>query len=155
MVRIVDFAPGYAADFERLNREWLERYFHIEPIDARVLRDPQVEIVAHGGVVLFAVAKDQAVVGTCALKYHGDGVYELTKMAVTAAAQGGGIGRALLEAAIARYRSLGGVRLYLETHDSLVPAIALYEWGGFRHAARPGGPSVYERANVYMEFMGD
>lgn len=154
MVRIVDFTPEYAADFERLNTEWLERYFHVEPIDARVLADPEGEIVDRGGVVLFALTA-QGVLGTCALKAHGDGVYELTKMAVTATARGGGLGRALLEAAVDRYRSLGGSRLFLDTHDSLGPAIALYESGGFRHAPRPGGPSPYERSNVYMEYVAE
>ncbi len=153
MLDIVDYRPELQPDFARLNIEWLERYFRVEPIDAEVLGDPDGRIIRGGGAILFARTSD-GVVGTCALKHHGDDVYELTKMAVTARAQGGGIGRALIAAAIDRFRSLGGRRLYLETHDSLAPAIGLYVSIGFEHAPRPDGPSVYERSNVYMVYRG-
>ena len=148
-VEIVDYAPAFGDAFGRLNREWLERYFRVEPIDERVLSAPETEILGHGGLILYAVAGDEAV-GTVALKYHGDGVFELTKMAVTAAWQGHGIGRRLMEAAIDRYRAAGGSCLYLESHSSLAPALALYESAGFCHTPRPQ-PSDYERSDVYME----
>ena len=81
------------------------------------------------------------------------GRYELTKMAVTTAAQGLGAGRRLGEAVIDRYRALGGTSLYLESHSSLAPALALYESLGFRHSPRPA-PSEYARSDVYMEYRG-
>ena len=151
-LEIVDFEPGLAADFERLNREWLEALFTVEPIDARVLGDPQRYVIDPGGHILFARAGG-VVVGTVALKHEGQGRYELTKMAVTAAAQGLGAGRRLGEAVIDRYRELGGSSLYLESHSSLAPALALYESLGFRHSPRPA-PSEYARSNVYMEYRG-
>ena len=150
-VRILPYRAALAPDFERLNVEWLERYFEVEPIDREVLGNPQAHIIDAGGDILFA-ALDDAVVGTCALLHHGDGRYELTKMAVTGAAQGRGIGRRLLDAALARFGELGGKRLFLESHSSLTIAVRLYELAGFVHRPRPF-ESKYARADVYMEWL--
>lgn len=103
-----------------------------------------------GGSILFAQSGKE-IVGTVALKHHGNGCYELTKMAVTARFQGAGIGRLLLRAAIRRFEELRGTKLYLESHSSLTTALALYEAAGFTHAARPA-PSEYERSDVYMVY---
>lgn len=151
-VEILDFAPCYATAFEQLNREWLERSFRVEAIDELVLSDPQGGIIAHGGAILFARIAAE-IVGTVALKHHGERVFELTKMAVTPAARGRGIGHALLAAAIDRYAALAGVTLYLESHSSLATAIRLYENAGFVHVAPPA-PSEYARADVYMIYRG-
>ncbi len=106
-LRIVPFEPALRSHFGRLNREWLERHFKVEPIDAEVLDHPEQRILDGGGCILFALRGD-AVVGTCALLQESPGVYELTKMAVTSAEQGGGIGRQLLDAVIAEFRRIGG-----------------------------------------------
>ncbi len=151
-LEIIDFRPEYAAAFRDLNTEWLERHFFMEPIDVQILANPAGEIIEHGGAILFA-RKAGEIVGTVALKHHGAGVFELTKMAVTASAQGAGIGRTLLVAALDRYRSSGGARLYLESHSSLAPALHLYESLGFRYRPEPR-PSPYRRADVYMQFEG-
>jgi ribosomal protein S18 acetylase RimI-like enzyme len=147
---ILDFEPALAPAFRALNTEWLERWFAVEPIDARVLGDPQGEIIDHGGAILFARV-GELIVGTVALKHHGGGVFELTKMAVTARFQGAGIGRRLLEAALGRFQARAGKRLFLESHSSLAPALRLYESQGFRHAPRPG-PSDYQRSDIYMVY---
>ncbi len=149
---ILTWDPQYAADFERLNIEWLERYFYVEDVDRVVLADPAAQIINHGGEVLFAKAGAE-IIGTVALKHHGKKRYELTKMAVTSCWQGKGLGRLLAEAALISYKARAGQYLYLESHSSLGPALALYESIGFRPVARPGGPSIYERANVYMAYM--
>ncbi|MDJ0761102.1 MAG: GNAT family N-acetyltransferase [Woeseiaceae bacterium] len=151
-LEIIDYQSSYQPDFERLNIEWLEKYFRVEPIDRRVLGDPDRHVLAGGGQILFA-RKDSDIVGTVALKHTGDGNYELTKMAVTEAAQGFGVGKALLDAAIARFRELDGSSMYLESHSSLTVAVGLYERAGFVHEPRPE-PSPYERADVYMVFRG-
>ncbi|MFK7887439.1 MAG: GNAT family N-acetyltransferase [Gammaproteobacteria bacterium] len=150
-VRIQGFRPELAPHFERLNLEWLERYFQVESIDREVLGNPQKSVMAAGGDILFASLDDQ-IVGCCALKHQGDGVFELTKMAVTGAAQGHGIGRTLIGAVLERYSELGGVQLYLESHDSLVAALKLYESVGFKHQ-KCDGTSPYARCNVRMEYL--
>lgn len=149
---IVDFSQEDAGAFRDLNVEWLERFFAIEPVDERVLSNPIGEIIEHGGFILMA-RRSGDIVGTVALKHHGNGVFELTKMAVTGRSQGHGIGRLLLAAAIDRFRSACGMHLYLESHSSLVPALRLYESQGFRHAVPPR-PSEYRRADVYMVYAG-
>jgi len=148
-VKIADFDPRYRDAFKTLNVEWLDALFEVEPIDDKVLSNPQA-IITNGGAILYAV-RGEDVIGCCALKSQGEGVFELTKMAVTAAVQGLGIGRLLGQATVDRYHELGGNKLYLETHDSLVPAIRLYESLGFEHAERPFN-SPYVRSNVYMVY---
>ena len=152
-VEIVEYSASYGDAFERLNVEWLDKYFEVEPIDRQILSDPMNTVIAPGGIILYACTAAD-VVGTVALKYAGDGVYELTKMAVTERRQGLGIGRKLLQAAIRRFHELGGNTLYLESHSSLGPAIALYESAGFRHETPPA-PSEYARANVFMVYRGE
>lgn len=149
-VEILNYEPALAPHFRELNVEWLERYFRVEPIDRKILGDPDGQIIANGGAILFARVGGQ-VVGTVALKHHGDGDYELTKMAVTASCQGAGIGRKLLQACLEKYRKIGGQRLFLESHSSLKAALRLYESAGFLHTPPPN-PSEYERADVYMVF---
>ncbi|CDG83323.1 bifunctional helix-turn-helix transcriptional regulator/GNAT family N-acetyltransferase [Janthinobacterium agaricidamnosum] len=151
-LEIIDFQPEYAADFKRLNIEWLERYFYVEAIDDLVLSDPQTSILAPGGAI-FLARLHGAIVGTCALIDAGDGKLELSKMAVTPACQGLGVGRRLLERALAAYRASGAALLYLESNSKLQPALALYESAGFMHAQRPPSEAHYQRANVYMEWQ--
>ena len=152
--RIVGFEPRWRDDFARLNIEWLQRWFVVEPVDAEVLGDPETHILAAGGRVLFAIATDAAgtelAVGTVALRHEGQGVYELTKMAVAPAMRGRGIGRQLLRASVETYRALGGQELFLESSSRLEPALKLYERAGFVHRPAPRPGSHYARADVYM-----
>jgi putative acetyltransferase len=149
-VRVVDYSPKYRADFARLNIEWLERWFSVEPVDIEVLNDPETSIISGGGRVLFAVDDDDAAVGTVALRHEGEGRYELTKMAVDPAVRGTGIGRLLMNAALDAFRELDGCLLFLESARKLEAAIAMYASAGFVHRPRPGVPSKYTRTDVYM-----
>lgn len=152
-LRIVPFRPELRQYFYRLNAVWLERFFELEPGDVEVLTNPEAVILDRGGAILFAVIDDE-VVGTCGLMLAKPGEFELTKMAVDPSAQGLGIGRALIEAAIVEFERLGGKTLFLETNTKLKTAIRLYETSGFEHqpTIRPG--SHYQRANVYMIWRG-
>jgi ribosomal protein S18 acetylase RimI-like enzyme len=151
--RIAGFDPRWRADFARLNEEWLRRWFVVEAFDAEVLGNPETHILADGGRILFALADaapDGPAVGTVALRHDGNGVYELTKMAVEPGLRGSGIGRALLLAAIDTYTALGGRELYLESSSLLAPALRLYESAGFVHRPAPRPGSHYARADVHM-----
>jgi GNAT superfamily N-acetyltransferase len=82
----------------------------------------------------------------------GPGEFEVAKMAVTAKAQGLGLGRLLMESVIAAAKAAGAKRLFLETNHALTPAIRLYESVGFTHIPKErAAPSPYERADVPME----
>lgn len=151
--RVVDWSADYGDAFGRLNREWLDKYFRVEPIDENVLSNPQASILDDGGVILY-VLEDGEAVGTVALKHHGDRVFELTKMAVTEGRQRRGLGRLLMCAVVDHFEAIPGKFMYLESHSSLGPALALYESAGFRHEPPPA-PSDYERADVYMVYRPD
>jgi DNA-binding MarR family transcriptional regulator/GNAT superfamily N-acetyltransferase len=152
-VTIVPFSPDLRDNFYRLNADWLQRYFYLEEIDHRVLSNPEGEILDGGGAIFFAVAGD-VVVGTCALMQTKPNVFELTKMAVEPEAQGLGIGRRLIETAIAEFERRKGKSLFLETNKRLAPAIRLYESTGFEHQATGNKDSHYQRADVYMVWRG-
>lgn len=148
-VRIVPFSSALREHFYRLNAAWLSKYFYLEEIDHRVLSHPEREVIEPGGAVFFALIGDE-VVGTCALKREAPGVLELTKMAVDERYQGLGLGRRLIEAAIAGFQRRRGKRLFLETHSKMVPAMRLYESVGFEQQAGPKPDSHYQRSDVYM-----
>ena len=148
-VELLDYAPRHRAHFERLNREWISRHFTLEPLDQAILSDPERYLIQTGGAVLFA-RLDGRIVGTCGLKKDHDHAFELVKMAVSEDAQGRGVGKQLLDAAIERARKLGAQTLFLWTSSRLESALALYRKRGFRQVAPPE-PSEYERADVYME----
>jgi len=150
-VEVIPFERRHAADFKRLNIEWLEKYFRVEPIDEEVLSRPG-RILRNGGAIFLARYRG-AIVGTCALLNAGEERFELAKMAVTSGHQGLGIGRRLLEAVVAEYLARGARELFLESNSKLTPAITLYESAGFAHAPRPA-PSHYERSDVYMVYVG-
>lgn len=148
-VGIVPWDGRYGDAFARLNLEWIERYFEVEAKDREVLDHPEQAILAAGGAIWYAVRGD-AVLGTVALLPPEDGVMELAKMAVVPAAQGQGIGRTLVEHALAHARGLGMRRVDLVTNSGLEPALKLYESCGFRRVPMPG-KQVYARGDVYMQ----
>ena len=149
--RIVDFDPRWRADFARLNLEWLQRWFVVEPVDHEVLHDPETHLLADGGRVLFALDPERTrAIGTVALRHDGDGVYEMTKMAVEPRLRGAGIGRLLMQGALDAFLALDGRELFLESSLKLGPALKLYESVGFVHHPAPRPGSHYARADVYM-----
>jgi GNAT superfamily N-acetyltransferase len=140
--------------FRTLNEEWISCLFTLEEEDRAVLGDPFGRIVGPGGDVLLAHEPDSGtVVGCVALLAYPDAVFELAKMAVTPDAQGHGIGRQLIAAAIDRARALGGARLFLGTNSKLAPAIHLYENAGFARITRDRLPvaDYFARADILME----
>ena len=139
--------------FRLLNEEWISRYFVLEPKDRETLGDPESTILRKGGQVFQSWAGD-AVVGCVALIPMGDGVYELSKMAVSPAVRGRGIGRQLLEYAIVQGRTLGAKKLFLGSNSVLKNAVHLYESVGFRHVPPEKLPDMhYARADVFMEMV--
>jgi GNAT superfamily N-acetyltransferase len=139
----------HAADFRRLNLEWIERLFKVEAPDLEVLTDPVGSIIERGGMVFVALDGD-AVVGTAAMIRVTPERYELAKMAVATTHQQRGIGNTLGLACTTWAAQRGARVLFLETNSALDGAIRLYERLGFRHAPWPH-PSDYARGDVYME----
>lgn len=147
-VQVIDYQPEYQQAFRELNVEWIQTWFKMEESDYKALDHPKEYILDKGGHILIALYKNEPV-GACALiKMDGD-VFELAKMAVSPKAKGMGIGYLLGQACIAKAKSLGATKLYLESNTILKPAISLYHKLGFKKIA--GAPSPYERCNIQME----
>ena len=154
-VKIVDYQPEYDDVFRRLNTEWLEEYFAVEPEDEAVLKDPYTSIISRGGDIFFARWRDR-IVGTVALLPAGDGAFELAKMGVTAEVRGKGIGRILGHEAISRARSRGAPALELLTNPLLHAACALYRSLGFVEVEKTGEEAGrYERETIRMKLSLD
>jgi putative acetyltransferase len=137
--------------FRTLNEEWITRYFTLEAKDIEMLGDPENSILRKGGHI-FMVYADAKPVGCVALMPMGNGVYELSKMAVSPQLRGQGIGRRLLQHAIAQAKLIGAKSLFLGSSTKLPSAVHLYESVGFRHVPPETLPPVpYTRANVFME----
>ena len=148
-VSIIDFEEKYTNDFTQLNFEWLEKHFYIEEYDKKVLMNPQKYILDDGGHILFALIGEK-VVGTVALIKRDSGVFELSKMAVTEAVQGAGIGQKLMDACIDFAGKTGAKKLFLDSNTKLTPAITLYNKVGFKEIPVPKD-TPYERCNIRME----
>lgn len=149
-VEILDYEPRYRADFKRLNVEWLERHFEVEPVDERILSDPQGQVLKRGGKILFA-RLDGEIVGTAALIPREEGTMELTKLAVTEKCQGRQVGKKLVLAAIERALSLDAQTLQLHTNPKLVAANQLFRQLGFAKVTpAPRKDLGYKRPSILM-----
>ncbi|MBL4838109.1 MAG: GNAT family N-acetyltransferase [Kordiimonadaceae bacterium] len=148
--KIVPYDPAYKQVFYDLNAQWLKEFFVIEPWDETVLSNPEKHVIDEGGEILFAVEEGKAI-GVVAMKSEENNRFELTKLAVDKSTRKGGIGRALCQAVIERYKIRGGDTLFLETNTVLGNAIRLYEKLGFIEQSNPA-QSSYERSDYYMEW---
>jgi putative acetyltransferase len=148
-MQIVEYRPEFAGAFRALNEAWITALFKLEPKDVAALGDPEGQIIARGGQLLFAL-EDGEPVGCCALMALPDGGFEVAKMAVADSHKGRGLGRALMAACVEYARAAGAPRLYLETNSALEPALGLYRSFGFAEI-QPAHPSPYARADVVME----
>jgi ribosomal protein S18 acetylase RimI-like enzyme len=147
LIEILDYRADHQPWFEKFNRDWIEKYFFMEPLDYLILGHPREQIVDKGGRI-FMATYDNALAGTVALKYAGRGVFELTKMAVDERFRGKKIGQALALAAIAKAKEAGTEKIFLYSNTLLVPAIELYRKLGFREVPLDG---PYQRTNIKME----
>lgn len=140
-----------AEAFRTLNEEWISHFFTIEESDRKTLNDPFAAIVDRSGDVLI-VRDGGEIIGCVALVRSSDDVFELSKMTVLPAVRGRGIGRQLIEAAIARARELGATTLFLGSNTRLANAVHLYEAAGFQHVSSDQIPlPPYARADVFMK----
>jgi N-acetylglutamate synthase-like GNAT family acetyltransferase/uncharacterized damage-inducible protein DinB len=149
-MKIVRYRPEYQKHFERLNKAWLNKYFAVEPLDEKLLSQPEENILKNGGQILFAEHEEQ-IIGTVALVFVKDGVYELAKMAVDEAFRGMGAGKFLCSSAIEEAKQLGAEKLILFTNSRLHTAISIYHKLGFKDVSLDG--QLFKRANVKMELL--
>ncbi len=147
-IEILAYTSENKDKFRELNYEWLNKYFTIENEDKVLLLNPEEEILAKGGEIIFALYKGD-VVGTAALLKYSDGEYELAKMAVTEKVQGKQIGKKLAEEIIRLAKEKNAKILFLETNLKLIAAMKLYKKLGF--ILTENHNSKYARSTVKME----
>ncbi len=155
-VTIRSFTPADQPAFERLNLDWIEQHFVVEASDRVQLGDPQSQIIDRGGRVLMAEADGQ-VLGTVGLVVgEAPDTVELVKMAVRRDARGQGVGRALMDAALANARAMGAGTIWLETNTVLDRAVRLYQQAGFEVIPDDAClPTPYQRCNCQMRMQLD
>jgi mannose-6-phosphate isomerase-like protein (cupin superfamily)/ribosomal protein S18 acetylase RimI-like enzyme len=147
-ISIIPFTNKFRTAIKELNIEWLEQFFKVEPIDLKMLNDPENEILNKGGRIYYA--KDNEIItGTYSLLKITDKTYELGKMAVTSSARGNGTGNALMQHCLYISQQMGIEKLVLYSNRKLHPAIHLYTKFGFIEV--PMEKSYYKRANIKME----
>jgi ribosomal protein S18 acetylase RimI-like enzyme len=148
LINIVEYQDHHQPYFEKFNRDWIEKYFVMEPIDEFVLTDPEEALLKPGGAILMATY-DGEIAGTVALRKVADKVYEFTKMAVDEKFRRKGIAEALSYASFQKAKELGADKVILYSNSQLTGAIRLYEKLGFKHL--PVGIVEYKRSDVKME----
>jgi putative acetyltransferase len=149
MPQILTYRDEWRAEFERLNREWIETWFTLEDADRDTFNDPVGKILDPGGQIFFVVDKGQ-VLGTCAVLRHSGDVHEIAKMAVAPSARGRGYGDLLMEAAVAFSRGVGARRVVIVSNTRLGPAIRLYQKHGFVRVPLEADQR-YARADIQLE----
>src|SRR6185312_8456392 len=122
-LRIHEYQPELRHYFYDINAEWISAMFKMEAIDREVIENPEKQILAGGGAILFVESPGLGVVGTCAIRRTGPKSAELTKMGVRAAARGMKAGEFLLAAAIQRARKMKIDEFYLLTNSKCESAI--------------------------------
>lgn len=147
-IEILSYKPEYKDLFRDLNYEWLNKYFTIENEDKVLLLNPEEEIIAKGGEVIFASHKG-SIVGTAALLKFSENEFELAKMAVTEKVQGRQIGKKLAEEIIRLAKEKNAKVLFLETNVKLSAAMKLYKKLGF--ILTENHSSKYARSTIKME----
>ncbi|HEX8356738.1 MAG TPA: GNAT family N-acetyltransferase [Segetibacter sp.] len=147
-LHIIDYNDQYASDFASLNKAWLQKYFVVEPIDDRMLANPKHYFIDEGGLIFFAKINEK-IAGTVALLKVSEGIFELSKMAVSEEFQGKKIGTKLLEHCLETARELKLKKVILYSNTKLENAIHLYKKLGFIEV--PLDEVEYKRANIKME----
>ncbi|MGZ8397577.1 MAG: GNAT family N-acetyltransferase [Gemmatimonadales bacterium] len=146
---VLRYREEFRSAFERLNREWIEAYFVLEPADREILGDPRRKILDSGGQIFF-VLEGGEVQGTCAVLRHSGDECEIAKMAVAPAARGRGYGDLLMEASLAFAREIYSRRVVIVSNTVLSPAIRLYRKYGFVEVPL-ASDGRYRRANIRLE----
>lgn len=146
-IEIIDYSDDLKEHIKRLNYEWLTKYFKVEERDAIQLSDPKKHIIDKGGFIFYAKSEGE-IIGTVSLLKVSDEVFELGKMGVKESFRGRGIGKILMDHALAFAQKKGIKELILFSAKKLKPAMRLYEKYGFKEVEFE--PGHYERGDVKM-----
>lgn len=128
---IIDYEDRYKPELLAISLPWLEENHILEPADIEQLEHPE-RTLATGGRIFLARTGEE-IIGMIMLELFGDGTCEPFKYGVKEPWRNQGVGRALMDAALAAARELGQHTAVLTSHHSLKAALHIYEGYGFRH----------------------
>ena len=147
-VAIIEFNENEIENLRKLTREWIDRYFYLEPEDEAFLEDPVAKVIDHGGHIFLAKYGEQTI-GTVSLLKRDPDTYELAKLAVTAQYQGLKVGHKLIEHCLHIAKQAGIRKIILDTNRKLTAAVALYQKYGFEEV--PIADQKYIEVDLKME----
>ena len=147
-ISIQSFNNSYISDFYALNKEWIEESWHLEESDINDLSNPQKYIIDKGGEVFFAI-KNYKVIGTAAMVYADNKIFELAKMTVAEDCRGLGVANKLMDRCIEFAKEKAADKIFLITNSSLVIARNLYDKYGFKEIVLDSN-KYGDRGNVKM-----
>ena len=154
--RIRPFQPDDAPAARRLIESVWHEHFHQHPdpfvrdfIYSRLSDVDNAETVYGDRAIFLCAIAGGVIIGTGAIKRVNDRECEMTRMFVTSAYRGRGVGRAIVDDLIGFARSAGYDRISLSSNNALVASHRLYEKMGFQPTSSwdPGG-EAYSRYYV-------
>lgn len=148
-IQVVDYKQEYAQAFYDLNYAWISETYEVEPEDEKVLSDPEKYYLKDGGAILIVLFHDEPV-GTCALKWSGTDIVEMSKMTVSKKMRGLKIGDLLGKAIIKKASETGAKKVILYSNrKGSAAGINLYRKLGFVEVPLVGAD--YKRADIKMQ----
>lgn len=147
-VEIIKYNPKYKKDFKKINLEWIAEHFNnYEKSEEGLLNDPEQEIIAKGGEVLFATYKDQAI-ATLAITEKNKDTAEIVNMCVLEEFQQRDVASKLMKHAIKYAKNKGYSKVFVGLNESLKAAMKFYLKHGFKQIDFEG--SKLARVNIQM-----
>jgi len=143
---LVNYEKKYYSQLKALTLEWLEKYLSVEPEDEKFIENPEEYVLQKGGFIYIALYNNE-VIGTVSLYKVTAHQYELAKLAITEKYKGLGFGKALVEFAIQKAKSLQAKELVLYTTKRLAAAYNLYLTYGFVDSSKA---QKYLESDSYM-----
>ncbi|WBL24590.1 GNAT family N-acetyltransferase [Zunongwangia sp. HGR-M22] len=150
-MEIISFEPQYSKDFKRLNIEWLEKYFYVEPHDEDVLGKPEEYIIKSGGQIFF-VKQNEEIIGCVALMKIEENIFELTKMAISPKFHGKKIGQKLINFTIEYAKRQPWETLIIYSSRKLENALHIYKKFGFTEIPIEEN-NPYARGDIKMKLQ--
>lgn len=154
-IEIIPYDAALLPAFQSLNRAWISHYFRIEPEDERELANAEAVILSTGGQIFFALEQGaerlpENVLGCVGVYVREADFYEIIKLAVADRAQGRGLGKLLMDAAMGFIAAQpDATRAVILSNRSLGPAMALYAKMGFVEVEL-GYKHLFERADIEL-----
>ena len=109
--------------------DWLGIDLSFQHFEEELTAIKKMYAAPHGGIIL--CRNETAWIGCIAVRRFGENIGELKRMYVQPAFQGKGIGKDLLERALQLAEKCDYKKVYLDTLNTMTPAMNLYKQAGF------------------------